>query len=439
MFTPLDDPSDLPRAYADAARWEIPRSPLTFSEEVDVAIVGGGFLGISAALHLAEAGVKAAVLEAKEIGSGGSGRALGQVVPYAKHDHRHIEAHYGPRAGGHLIDALAAGPDLVFGLIARHGIVCEAVRNGLIFAPHSAGEERSLEAQAAYWCRNGAPVDFLKGDDASQIIGSSYYPACLLDRRGGTVNPLAYVRGLARAALAGGASLYTHTKAVAIEREGAGWRVKAREGALLARSVIIGTGAYTDRLWPGLSRTIIPMRAHIRVSRPLSDNLRASVLPSGRSLTDTRRLYSGIRVRTDGRLQMSTDGPAFSLRGGPFVGKADRRVHQLFPQIGPLEWDEAWTGWVDMNSDFYPRIHEPAPGVWAALGLSGRGIAFATLLGRELAYRLSGHTEEMMLPVTQIRGIVARGMARPLVGGLIQAYRVLDCLEMANYVRVSAN
>ncbi len=438
MFSPLDDPSPLPRAYAATGAQAPSTGRLSEVTHADVAIVGGGLTGVSAALHLAELGVDTALVEAREIGSGGSGRAFGQVVPYAKHDHGHILKHFGQAAGQRLIDALAAGPATVFGLVAKHAIDCEALQNGLLFAPHSKGSEAHLQQRADYWASRGEPVEFLDAKQTASAVGSEYYPACLLDRRGGSVNPLAYVRGLAEAAIAEGARLFTQTRVETIESENAQWRVRTAQGAIIARSVIIGVGAYADSLWPKLARSIVPMRAHALVSRKLSDNVRGSVLPGGRSLTDTRRLYSGIRVRPDGRLQMSSDGPAFDPNGKPFLDKAMRRVRDVFPQIAELEWEEAWTGWVDMSSDSYPRIHELAPGIWTAIGLSGRGIAFATLLGRDLAHRIANGRGEMLLPVSPMRTIAVRRMAPPLVGGLMKAYRLIDRAELAGYARPGA-
>jgi len=171
MFTPLDDPGGVPRAYAGPAAPEPPTERLGRKLSVDVAIVGGGLTGISAALHLAEAGLEPALLEAKEIGSGGSGRALGQVVPYAKHRHDEIVARFGADAGGRFINAVAAGPDVVFGLIERHGIACDAVRAGLIFAAHHARAERALQRGAAYWQGRGAPVEFLGAQETASAVG----------------------------------------------------------------------------------------------------------------------------------------------------------------------------------------------------------------------------------------------------------------------------
>jgi len=133
---------------------------------------------------------------------------------------------------------------------------------------------------------------------------------------------------------------------------------------------------------------------------------------------------------------MSVDGPAFSTTGSVFMAKATARLRAVFPQIGAPEWDETWTGWVDMTADQYPHVHEIGPGAWAIIGLSGRGIAFATLLGREIALRLAGRPEsELFLPVTALKPIAVRPFAAPLVGALMTSYRIRDLLELRSRPR----
>lgn len=179
------------------------------------------------------------------------------------------------------------------------------------------------------------------------------------------------------------------------------------------------------------------MRAYQVVSLPLSNHLRRTVLPGGQAMTDTRRLYSGIRVRADGRLHVSVDGPAFSNHG---VGRADlatKRVQALFPHLPPLAWDNTVAGWVGMTADRYPHVHRLAPGLIAAIGLSGRGIAFATLLGRDVSLRVLNRPEtEWIIPDTAVRPIRTKGLARLLVGGLMSCYRVLDALDLRRGLRI---
>lgn len=434
MYSPLDDPRAVASAYS---RGHAPfaEAPLRGIRTADVAIVGGGLTGLSAALEIAKAGKAVAVIEARHVASGGSGRAFGQVVPYAKHGPDRILRHFGQDPGTRLVAALASGPDIVFGLIREHGIECEALHNGLVFAPHSRANERPLLARAHYWQKRGVPVEVLTGAALADVTGTDYYPLAILEPRGGTINPYAYTLGLARAATAAGASIYSRSRATAVEKSGGGWRVVTDGGEVRAGHVVLCSGAYTDGLWSGLNRSVVPMRAHIAISKPLPAQIADSILPGGRSLTDTRRLYSGIRIRPGGRLQMSTDGPAFGRTEAPALRKAERRARALYPAIGELAWEESWSGWVDMSADFFPHVHELSDGVWAVIGLSGRGLAFGTLLGKDIALRLSGRAAEAVMPATPLRSISVHRIAAPLVSSLMHAYRALDRVGLASYAR----
>jgi len=432
-FTPLDDPAALPATYLRAAPPPPEAPALSGDATAEVAVIGGGFSGLSTALHLAERGVSVILLEARDLASGGSGRAFGQVVPYAKHGEPHILHHFGEAAGTRMIEALGRGPELVWELIDRHGIVCDDRRSGLIFAAHAASAEGGLRARAAYWQARGAPVEMLDAGPTAALVGGRRYAAALIDRRGGHINPLAYAYGLAHAAQRAGVHLHAQSRVTAMTREGAGWRLRTEGGSVLARTLAICAGAYADDLWPGLRQTVIPIRAHQLVTAPLSANLRAGILPEGQSLTDTRRLYSGVRLLPDGRLHLSVDGPGFGRSGAAFTAKAAQRARGLFPQLGEIAFEEAWTGWVDMSADQYPHLHRLAETAWAVIGLSGRGIAFGTLLGRELSRRiLDGEHAELFMPVTPLKRIAIRPVAAPLVGTLMAWYRLRDRAELGS-------
>ena len=437
MHSPLDDRSPLPATYQHTARAPLGALPLDGRVRADVAIVGAGFTGLSTALHLAESGARVVVLEAQEVGAGGSGRAFGQVVPYAKHGQDHIFSHFGPARGERIVDLVGRGPDLVFSLIEKHAIACEAMRTGLLFAPHTAENAAALAKRAQFWQARSAPVELLDRGATERITGSRYYSSALLDRRGGTVNPLGYVRGLAQAAIAAGVRLFEQSRVAALRPANGRWTVATQKGEVDADQVVLATDAYTDALWPGLAASLVPLRAYQLLSTPLGDNFRTSILPERQSLTDTRRLYSGIRIRPDGRLHLSADGPAFRNDARADRRKASRRVADLFPALADIVWEDEVAGWVGMSADQYPHIHALAPGVWAGVGLSGRGIAFGTLLGRELAGRLRGRSEaELAMPVTPLRPIRVRRFTRPLVGSLMNYYRLIDGIELKSaYMR----
>ncbi|HYC14963.1 MAG TPA: FAD-binding oxidoreductase, partial [Stellaceae bacterium] len=344
MSSPSEDPAEPSPLYRALAPPEPDCTLLEGAATADVVVVGAGFTGISTALHLAERGIHATVLEAKRIGWGASGRNFGQVVPYFKHDQADVLRHFGPERGERLIAAAGSAPDLVFSMIERHRIECAADRKGLIFAAHSPAGQRSLEARTQFWRERGAPVEMHSGAEAERFIGSPHYAALSLDRRGGTINPMAYVRGLASAAIARGATIHAESPVLRLERDGARWRLTLPRGEVVAGSVVLATNAYTDRgLWPGLRESIIPMRSYQNLTRPLGENLRRTILPQGQPLTDTRVLFSGVRMHPDGRLQASADGPAFSAAGKPSLAKLERRLREIFPQLGPFEWEQHWS------------------------------------------------------------------------------------------------
>jgi glycine/D-amino acid oxidase-like deaminating enzyme len=174
-------------------------SALAGPHRAQAAVIGAGYTGLSAALHLAEAGRDVIVLEAGEIGERASGVNGGQVIPGVKLDPDNLEALLGPYAGGRLVATAAAGPDLVFDLISRHGIQCDAVRTCWIQPATSDATLAQLARRAEQWWRRGAAIELLSRREVLQLTGSARYCGGLLDRRGGTLQPLSYVRGPADA------------------------------------------------------------------------------------------------------------------------------------------------------------------------------------------------------------------------------------------------
>lgn len=426
---PSNDRSPPPRAYTDSVTPAKTAGPLQTDQRTDVAVIGAGFTGLSAALHLAEAGATVTVLEAKNVSWGASGRAFGQVVPYLKHDERSVVEHYGKENAIRILDAVSRGPDLVFELIERHNIACNAVRTGLIFAAHVDDATGGLERRAKFWQGVGAPLRMLEGSACEAAIGSSFYRAALLDERGGHINPFAYATGLAHAATQAGVVIHEDTPVHAIEREGTGWRVRSYTRAVLAGTVVIATNAYTTDLWPGLRESVVPVRGHAMVSAPLSDNVRRMILPGGQSLTDTRRLFSGIRLLPDGRLHASGDGPLFGPERGPYRTRIAARVHALYPFLGDVTWEESWSGWIALTRDQFPRLHTLAPSVYAALGYSGRGIAAATLMGRDLARLITGGADPVF-PTTPLQKLALRSFAPLAVSSVVRWYRARDAADL---------
>jgi len=430
-FHPLQDPPTPPRtAYSETALPGPEAAPLAGSVAADVAIIGGGFTGLSAAVHAAEAGLRVVVLEANEVGWGSSGRNQGQVVPALKQEHDHAIRTFGRERGERLMVAAGDGPDLVFGLIERLGIACSPSRNGIIAAAHSRSALEQMRRRTEFWQSRGAPVEMLERDAAAALIGSDVYFGASLDKRGGTINALGYVRGLATAAVRLGAKLYTRTLVQRLERSGGKWSVIAPGGTVTADTVLICTNAYLSNLWPGLERAIDQIRAYQLVTETISDNVRRTILPGGQGLGDTARVMIGIRWQNDHRLQVGGSDATTGADREPLFALVERRLRRIYPQLGRIDWDVAWSGWMAMTPDHYPRLHELAPGLLAGYGYNGRGIVMATTMGRELAARAAGaRLEDLVIPATPLRRIGVHAMRRPIVYGLLKYYRFRDYLD----------
>lgn len=409
----------LPDSLWAATAAPAPETPKLEGEvRTQVCVVGGGFTGLSAALHLAEAGAQTVLLEGAEPGWGASGRNGGQVIAGLKWDPDEVVARFGPERGERLVAFAGTAPDLVFDLIARHRIDCQASQSGWIQAAHAAKAMTAVESRARQWQARGVAVQPLDRASVAAFTGSPAYVGGWLDPRGGKLQPLSYARGLARAALSAGAGIHGGSPAQALDRSDSGWRVTTPRGAVLAERVLLCTNGYTDGLWPGLARSVIPVMSYQAATRPLGDNLRRAVLPRGHVVSDTRRLLAYFRLDPDGRLVIGGRGHFRDTSDPAHYRHIRARLAQLFPELAAadpaLEWQYHWAGRIALTLDHLPHLHEPAPGLLAALGYNGRGVALATAMGQALAdHALGRPAAELPLPTTRLRPIPLHQLRRP--------------------------
>lgn len=438
MFLANQDPGGLARVpYLAAGGASIDAGPLQGDVVADVVVVGAGIAGCSLALHAAP-GAKVVVLEAKEVGWGASSRNSGHVAPATKNEPDEILATYGEERGRHVIAMSRLGPKLVFDLAEKHGIDVSLDRAGIVTAAHTRSALGRLERRVATLRRLGYRVELLDRAATAQVIGSDprYYMGSVLDHDGGAINPLAYVRGLARAAIAAGARFHQDSPVLRLAsaaRPGTKrWRVETAHGSVEADFVVLCTNGYTDDLWPGLRQTVVPVRAYQFMTAPIDERCVPAVLPTRACMTDTRRLMSGVRKHRDSRLHFSGIGPLFGPERPPDLATSCGRIDRMFPQLKGIRLDYWWSGWMAMNSESSWKMHEMAPGALAALGCNGRGVALATLLGRDLAKRVLGQpVEDTMIPFSPLRGIRAYALHRPLVRTLVSYYRFRDSIDEA--------
>jgi glycine/D-amino acid oxidase-like deaminating enzyme len=395
----------MPNLYRDSAERSVATPPLDGDSRADVAIVGGGFTGLSAALHLAEAGVKVALLEAEEPGWGASGRNGGQVNPGLKHDPDTVERHFGPELGRRMNALSGTAPQVVFDLIERLGIECEARRQGTLRAAVRENHAARVRVSAEQWRRRGAAVEILEGAALVAATGTTRYRAAMWDRRGGDLNPLRYARGLAAAATRAGVRLHGGTRAIGLTRAGRDWHVATPRGTVAAEHVVIATNGYTDDLWPGLRRTIVPLFGAVAATAPLAKDLAHSVMPSRAVLYESGTVTVYYRVDGAQRLVIGGRGPQRETDSTAPLTHLLAYAEKLWPGLSGVAWTHAWGGRLAMTRDQYPHVHEPAPGVLTCMGYNGRGVAMATVMGAQLAQRILHPDGEFDMPSSTMQPI----------------------------------
>jgi glycine/D-amino acid oxidase-like deaminating enzyme len=410
---PVRDPAPMRPLWAATAAAGPDFPQLTSELRTQVAVIGGGYTGLSAALHLAELGRDTVVLEAMNVGERASGLNGGQVIPGVKYDPDELHARFGPQLGPKVIETVGSGPELVFDLIRKHGIDCDAVRAGWIQPATSERELVPIRARVEQWRRWGANAELLDRAQTAALTGSTYYCGGWIDHRGGTVQPLSYVRGLARAADRAGTRIYVRSPAIRLARSGSDWRIDGVQGSLIASTVILATGAYTDHLVDPLRRSLVTVPSFQVATAPLAESLRRDILPQGQSASDTRRLLRYFRLDAGGRLLMGSRG-AFDQTATPQSARhLYAAVREIYPQLEGIPFEYHWNGLVGITADRLPHLHAIAPGLLAGLGYNGRGIAMATTLGRLLARLASGvAADEIGYPVTALQPLTLHRFAR---------------------------
>jgi len=406
MIGMRDAPDPLtPLWHATAPRFVEPvatRNNLS-SLAVDTLVIGAGVTGLSTALHLAERGARVAVLERDGPGLGSSGRANGQIIAGLQKDPDALIAAFGTEQGERMVEFAGRAPDLLFELIARHGIACDAERTGWVQATRSAREMKSLERLAASWARRDAPVRMLDRGEITRLLGTDAYAGGWLDQRNGSIQPLAYARGLASAAVAAGAEAHYGVEVGELRRERGIWRVSTNCGELSAATVVLATNVYTSQL-RGVARTFLG-RTYLSAysvqlaTEPLDEALLRRVLPERHTAADTEHVrLRYFRLDREGRFVIGGPGwltPPRSASAASFR-VLESSMRRMFPQLARVRVDYRWAARDTLTPDLLPHLYEPCPGLYSALGYNGRGLAIGTALGSVLARRVLGEPAETL-------------------------------------------
>jgi glycine/D-amino acid oxidase-like deaminating enzyme len=420
-----------PSLYADSAVPPVPTPALDVDRTVSVAIIGGGFSGLSTALHLAEQGIDAIVVEAQEPGWGASGNNGGQLNPGLKLDPDTIEAAFGADLGRRMIAFAYDTPIFTLDLIRRLGIACEARQNGTLRAAYRETNAAAVEATADQCLQRGMPVSVLDRSAVKEVTGTDRYVRAMLDRRGGDLQPLSYARGLARAAIVAGAAIHGQTPATSLRREGGRWRIETPRAVVRAEKVLIATNGFTDDLWPDLRCTIVPVFSSIAATETLPDDLARQIMPTRSVLYESGHITVYYRVDAANRLLMGGRGPMQWIRDPSAVAYLMRYAIKLWPALRGISWTHGWNSRLAMTADHYPHVHEPGPGALVYLGCNGRGVALATAMGQQLAKRLiGGETAEIDMPITSLRPIRFHALWPVAVKSVVLYGRIRDRLGL---------
>jgi len=397
--------------------------------ETDVAIIGAGLTGLSAALHLAERGIAAVVVDAQSPGWGASGRNGGQVLPGLKEDPDSIEQIFGSERGGRMAELAGNAPSELFELIKRYGIACDPVRGGWVQPAHSAETLAASAKRVRQWQRRSAPIEALSRQDLADILGTEAYIGGSIDRRAGSVHPLKLSLGLASTVARLGGRIYADSPVTSIVREAnGGFRVTAGDGAVHSKRVLIGTNGYTPPAAGRLRRSIIPVCSLAIASQPLAPEFRNRALRNGEVVSDMYRLLNYYRFDPQGRLVMGGRGGYSEGAIARQIARLKARVTELYgDRLGDLRWEYEWGGNVAVTTDHFPHLNRIEEGMYGALGYNGRGVAMATVLGRLLADLASGQPEESLpFPVTSVRTIPFHAMYPVGAGAAIFWNALLD-------------
>lgn len=397
--------------------------------KADVIIVGAGYCGLSTALHLAEQGVDVVLLEAQEVGFGGSGRNGGQVIPGLKYDPSELLARFGAKEGQRLVDFAGSTADAVFELIDKHALDVPRVRQGWIQGAHNAQAMQLAQQRARDWAAQGVATELLDQGQAERLLGTNKYLGGWVDPRGGGIQPLSYARELARVAIAAGVRLFSQSRVTALQRSGKQWTATVAGGSVTAERVLLCTNGYTDDLWPNLRKTIIDANSFQVATQPLPPALRQTILPQGHVSSDARNLLLYYRFDHTGRLLMGGRGtfqePDPTRRD--HWSHLEAAVTKLFPQVAGIPFDYRWCGHVAVTRDYLPHLHEPAPGLLIDIGCQGRGVGLQTRMGQALAsYLLSGDQRVLPVQPSGIKAFPLYGMRRLYIAAVIAWYRITD-------------
>ncbi len=431
LLTANDRPGEYPASwYAATATPLAPFPPLEGETRADVCVIGGGYTGLSAALHLAEAGLDVVLLEANRVGWGASGRNGGQVGSGQRQDQDWLERTVGLDRARALWDMGEDAKALVRELIARHAIACD-LAPGIVYAAHKPAYAPEYQAYAEKLIRDYGYAEAEPLDRAGirALLGSDAYHGGYLDRGAAHLHPLNYALGLARAATTAGLRLHEASRVTGIT-PGDPARVTTTTGIVTAPFVILATNGYLGDLAPEVAARVMPINNFIAATEPLGPERAAELIRDNRAVADSRFVVNYFRLTPDHRLLFG-GGESYGWRfPDDIAGVVRPRMEAIYPQLDGVGITHAWGGTLAITVNRMPAFQRLAPNVLSAAGYSGHGVALATLAGKAMAEALRGSPArfELIAGIPQRRFPGGAALRHPLLVLAMSWYALRDRL-----------
>jgi len=405
---------------------EMPRaeaSPL-LPENADVAVIGAGFTGLSAARTLAKRGAKVAVLESETIGWGASSRNGGMVLTGMKLGVNQLISRYGRELAQRMYAASLASIDCVEQIVREEGIECDFSRSGHLEVACKQKHFDDYARQAEVIAREfNHELRVVERQDLSAEIGSNIYFGGMVDEVSARLNPARYVAGLASAAIKAGAEIFEHARVESLERESrhgeAGWKLTTAQGRLWARDVFVGTSGYTGRATPALQKKIIPIGSFIITTEILPEKLARELSPRNRMIYDSKNYLYYYRLTPDGRMLFGGRAAFFPENDQTVRRSAEilrRGMIDVYPQLSDAKLEYVWGGTLDFAFDIMPHAGQ-MDGMYYAVGYAGHGVAMATYQGQKMAELIAAQATAGEKPENPFVGIPFPGAPLGLYNG----------------------
>jgi gamma-glutamylputrescine oxidase len=419
-----------PPSWYAASQPELPlRAPLRGQARADVAVLGAGYTGLSAALALAEKGYKVTVLEAERIGWGASGRNGGQAIVGYGCEQDTLETLVGDADARLLFDFSRDGMHMLKQRIARHGIDCDW-RDGHASVPIQPRQERALRSDIERMARlYDYPLEWWDGQRLQQELASERYLGAMYDAASGHLHPLAYAQGLARAAEAAGVTIHEQSPAIRLER-GTRPALITSHGRVDADFVVLAGNAWLQDIAPELETRMMPVGTYIGATQPLGAERARALIRNDMAVADVNWALDYFRLSRDHRLLFGGQANYSALPPPGLRASMTRRMRRVFPQLADVEMEYVWGGYIDITRNRAPHWGRLTPNVYFAQGFSGHGVASTGLAGEVIAAAIAGQAQRLDVFERIPHGVFPGGKAlrMPMLVAAMSWYKLRDML-----------